>query len=176
MSKVLRKRMVDELVKKHGKEKNFVLVSTAGMTSNQAVELRRDLRLLGGATYTQAVQTKTANNTLNGYAAVGAPRWQGNLGLEWDAAGVPGLTFSGRVVANASQYLDAANTLKLPGWGELEVGARYATQWAGRKAVLRLNVGNLFNRRYYSGVFSDTTPIATLGLGRTVAASVTMDF
>ena len=44
MSKALRKRMVDELVKKHEKQKNFVLVSTAGMTSNQAVELRRDLR------------------------------------------------------------------------------------------------------------------------------------
>jgi len=36
--------MVDELVKKHGKQKNFVLVNAAGMTSNQAVELRRDLR------------------------------------------------------------------------------------------------------------------------------------
>jgi large subunit ribosomal protein L10 len=44
MSKVLRKRMVDELVKKHEKQKNFVLVNTAGMTSNHAVELRRDLR------------------------------------------------------------------------------------------------------------------------------------
>lgn len=44
MSKVLRRRMVDELVKKHEKQKNFVLVNAAGMTSNQAVELRRDLR------------------------------------------------------------------------------------------------------------------------------------
>jgi len=44
MSKVLRRRMVDELVKKHGKQKNFVLVNATGMTSNQAVELRRDLR------------------------------------------------------------------------------------------------------------------------------------
>ena len=44
MSKVLRRRMVDELVKKHEKQKNFVLVNAQGMTSNQAVELRRDLR------------------------------------------------------------------------------------------------------------------------------------
>ena len=44
MSKVLRRRMVDELVKKHDKQKNFVLVNAQGMTSNQAVELRRDLR------------------------------------------------------------------------------------------------------------------------------------
>ena len=44
MSKVLRRRMVDELVKKHDKQKNFVLVNATGMTANQAVELRRDLR------------------------------------------------------------------------------------------------------------------------------------
>jgi large subunit ribosomal protein L10 len=36
--------MVDELVKKHEKQKNFVLVNAQGMTANQAVELRRDLR------------------------------------------------------------------------------------------------------------------------------------
>ena len=44
MSKVMRRRMVDELVKKHGQEKNFVLIGTQGLTANQSVELRRDLR------------------------------------------------------------------------------------------------------------------------------------
>ena len=44
MSKVLRRRMVDELVKKHDKQKNFVLVNAANLTANQSVELRRDLR------------------------------------------------------------------------------------------------------------------------------------
>jgi len=44
MSKVLRRRMVDELVKKNESQKNFILVNATGMTSNQAVELRRDLR------------------------------------------------------------------------------------------------------------------------------------
>ena len=44
MSKVLRRRMVDELVKKNEKQKNFIIVNATGMTSNQAVELRRDLR------------------------------------------------------------------------------------------------------------------------------------
>jgi large subunit ribosomal protein L10 len=36
--------MVDELVKRYQHQKNYVLVSTQGMTANQAVELRRDLR------------------------------------------------------------------------------------------------------------------------------------
>ena len=145
-----------------------------GLEWNTFGEVVRGVRLLGGAAYTQGVQTKTAKGLYNGNTAVGAPRWQGNLGAEWDA--VPGWTLSSRVVANSSQYLDAANKLTLPGWGELEVGARYTTQLSGHKTVLRLNVANLANRRYFSGVFSDTTPIATLGQGRTVSASVTVDF
>jgi len=44
MSKVLRRRMVDELVRKNEKAKNFILVSGDKMTANQAVELRRELR------------------------------------------------------------------------------------------------------------------------------------
>ncbi len=44
MSKALRKRIVDELAKKWEGQKNFFLVDTKGMTGNQAVELRRELR------------------------------------------------------------------------------------------------------------------------------------
>ena len=146
-----------------------------GIEWNTFGEVARGWRLLGGVAYTQGVQTKTANGTYDGYAAVGAPRWQGNLGLEWDTP-LQGLTLSSRVIANSSQYLNAANTLRLPGWGELELGARYTTQIQGRKTVLRLNVANVFDRAYYSGVFSDTTPIATLGAPRSASLSATVDF
>lgn len=146
-----------------------------GLEWNTFGELVRGVRLLGGAAYSQAVQTRTANGTNDGKAAVGAPRWQGSLGLEWDTQ-LPGLTLSSRAVATSSQYLNAANTLKLPGWAELELGARYATKVQGRNTVLRLNVANALDRHYYSGVFSDTTPIATLGQPRSVNASVTVDF
>lgn len=139
-------------------------------------EVARGTRLLGGATFTQGTQTRTASGIYDGKTAVAAPRWQGNLGLEWDTPWAPGLTLSGKVVASSSQYLDAANTQKLAGWSELEVGARYATRMAGRKVVWRLNVVNLTDRHYYSGAFSDTTPIATLGQGRTLTTSLSTDF
>lgn len=44
MSKALRRRIVDELARKYEGQKNFFLVDTKGMTANQAVELRRELR------------------------------------------------------------------------------------------------------------------------------------
>src|SRR5262245_21061583 len=44
MSKVLRRKMVDELAEKLKGQKNLVLVDANGITGNQAVELRSQLR------------------------------------------------------------------------------------------------------------------------------------
>jgi len=46
----------------------------------------------------------------------------------------------------------------------------------GRPLVLRLNVNNLFDKRYWSGSFSDSYSMATLGGPRTITASATIDF
>ena len=147
-----------------------------GVEWNSFGEIVRNVRLLGGVAYTEGIQTQTANNLNNGKTAVGAPRWQANLGSEWDLPWVAGLTLNGRVVATSSQYVDSANTQKIPGWGQLDIGARYTTSVEGKKLVLRLNVNNVFDRAYYNGSFSDTTPIATLSLPRTVTATATVDF
>jgi len=147
-----------------------------GVEWNTFGELARDVRVLGGVTYTQGTQTKTSFGRYDGNTAVGAPRWQANVGLEWDTPWVAGLTLSGRVQATSAQYVDAANTLEIPGWGQLDLGARYATKVGGRDVMLRLYVNNVFDRHYYAGIFSDTTPIATLGPARSVTASVNMSF
>ncbi|MFT4267413.1 MAG: TonB-dependent siderophore receptor, partial [Xenophilus sp.] len=147
-----------------------------GLEWNTFGELTRGVRLLGGVAYVQGVLTKTDGGTYDGNTAVGVPRWQGNLGLEWDVPGVAGLTLTGRIQTSSSAYLDSANTLKLPGWTVFDAGARYATKLYGRNTVFRLNVTNLFDRNYYSGVFSESTPVATLGAPRTVSASVSVDF
>ncbi|MBI4566442.1 MAG: 50S ribosomal protein L10 [Planctomycetes bacterium] len=44
MSKLLRRRMVDELVRKHQGDRHLLLVNCQGLTGHQSVELRRDLR------------------------------------------------------------------------------------------------------------------------------------
>jgi iron complex outermembrane receptor protein len=147
-----------------------------GVEWNTFGEILPDVRLLGGVSYTQGIQTKTASNQYNGNVAVGVPRWQANLGTEWDLPAVSGLTLSASLAATSSQYLNAANTIEIPGFGTLNAGARYATRLMGRKVVYRLNAVNLADKHYYSGSFSDTTPIATLGQGRTVSASASVDF
>lgn len=147
-----------------------------GVEWNTFGEIMQGVRVLGGVTYTQGTQVKTSYGRYNGNTAVGAPRWQANTGLEWDTPWVPGLTLSGRIQATSRQYADSANAIEIPGWGQVDLGARYATQVNGRDVVLRLNVNNVFNKYYYAGIFSDTTPIATLGPARSVMASATISF
>ncbi|QKI69171.1 TonB-dependent siderophore receptor [Achromobacter xylosoxidans] len=147
-----------------------------GVEWNTFGELARGVRVLGGVTYSQGKQTKTSFGRYDGNTAVGAPRWQANTGLEWDIPWIAGLTLSARVQATSSQYADAANKLKIPGWGQLDLGARYAMLVNGKDVVLRLNVNNVFDKHYYAGSFSDTTPIATLGPARTVTASASISF
>ncbi|BAL96406.1 TonB-dependent receptor [Rubrivivax gelatinosus] len=147
-----------------------------GVEWNSFGELARGLRVLGGASWNQGKLTKTAYGQYDGNDAVGAPHWQGNLGAEWDTSWLPGLTLSARLAATSKQYLDAANTQRIPGWSQIDVGARYATRLMGRPTQWRLGVNNLFDRHYYAGSFSDSTPIATLGPKRSVAASMTVDF
>lgn len=139
-------------------------------------ELTQGLRILGGVALMDGVQTKSSNNTNNGKKAVGVPEAQANLGAEWDIPWQPGLTFSGGLTSTSSQYLNSANTQEIPGWTIFDLGARYSLEPFGRKAVVRLDVTNIFDKHYYSGAFSDTTPIATLGAGRTIMLSTTVDF
>lgn len=138
-------------------------------------EVANNVRLLGGVAYTQGVQTKTQGGLTDGKDAVGVPRWQGNLGAEWDTPWVPGLTLTGQVTATSSQYLNATNTLSIPGWALLDLGVRYAMRVAGKKVVAKLGVSNASDKHYYSGSFRDTRPIANLGAGRVVSTSVSVD-
>lgn len=147
-----------------------------GLEWSTAGNLVDSVRLLGGIAYTHGVQTKTQGGLTDGKNAVGVPRWQANLGAEWDTPWLPGLTLTGQVTATSSQYLDAANTLSIPGWALLDLGVRYSTQLAGKKVVTKLGVSNAMDRHYYSGSFRDTRAIANLGAGRTVSASVSVDF
>lgn len=131
------------------------------------------VRVLGGISYTKSELTKSAGGVNEGNELFGMPRWQVNLGAEWNTP-LPGLSLNTRVTATSKQYLNNANTYEIPGFGQVDLGARYETKVAGRKTIWRLNINNLFDRHYYSGSFAE--PRATLALGRTVQSSVSVDF
>src|SRR5690606_26597607 len=111
------------------------------------------LRMLGGATYMQGKLTRTQDGLQDGNRAAGTPPWAANLGLDWDVPGLPGLAVSGRVNYTSTQYVNNTNTLKLPSWTTLDLGARYATKLGGKSVVFRASLDNAFDKNYWESVW-----------------------
>lgn len=136
-------------------------------------EVAPGVRVLGGATYTQAKLTNTQGGSNDGNDAIGVPRKQLNLGGEWDLSALPGLTLTARTLYTDEQYADQGNQLTLPDWVRVDVGARYSVESLGKPMVLRANLDNLFDEDYWG---TSTAGYLYLGAGRTLQLSASMDF
>ena len=119
-------------------------VTNRGVEASIFGEAAPGLRILGGAVYTNAKVEST------GLRSIGVPKFQGNIGVEWDVPGVSGLSLNSRVLYTGSQYADSANTQEVPSWTTLGLGARYAMVVGGKDVTLRLRVDNVANRNYWA--------------------------
>lgn len=134
-------------------------------------EISSGLRFMTSAMFTDP-EVKSNSVTSNGKDAIGVPDFTANLGLDWDTPWIDGLSFNGRVIGTGSAYYDSANTVSVPGWTRLDIGARYITQAAGKPIVLRANLENVLDKDYWlqSGTF------LTVAAPRTLLLSATIDF
>lgn len=132
------------------------LFTDGGKDRHQGIELSvfgapyRGLRVLGGVTWLDAKQVETGDPATDGKRVLGVPRVQGSLGVEWDVPGVQGLALDARVVGGGSRYADAANTLKVAGYGRVDAGIRYLMEVQGKLVTLRARVDNLADRNYWA--------------------------
>lgn len=159
------------------------LFSTSGKDRHQGVELAlqgeatKGLRVLGGLTWLDAKQLTTGAAATDGQRVIGVPKLQANLGAEWDVPGVPGLAVDGRWVHTGASYANATNTLRVPGWNRLDVGARYMTEVQGKLVTLRARIDNLTNRNYWASVGGyPGSGYLVVGAPRTLSLSVSVDF
>ncbi|MFY3382900.1 TonB-dependent receptor [Paracidovorax sp. MALMAid1276] len=159
------------------------IFSTRGKDRHQGVELAlqgeaaKGLRVLGGLTWLDAKQVSTGSATTDGQRVIGVPKLQANLGAEWDVPGVPGLALDGRLVHTGASYANATNTLRVPGWNRLDVGARYLTEVQGRLVTLRARIDNLTNRNHWASVGGyPGSGYLVVGAPRTLSLSVSVDF
>ena len=133
-------------------------------------EIQRGLRVMASAAFNDSKLTRTAGGLNQGNDAAGVPDRTFNLGLDWDAP-VQGLSFNGRVINASSVYADAANRLRVPDWTRLDIGARYTTKVSGRPVVVRANLENVFDKKYWV-----TSTYVTVGAPRTLMLSASIDF
>jgi iron complex outermembrane receptor protein len=144
-----------------------------GIEFNTFGEVGPGIRVLGGVTYLDARLTKTEGHLHDGNRAIGAPEWQSNLGVEWDTPFLPGLTATARTIYTSQAYVSADNIQSVPAWMTFDIGARYATQLAGRPTTFRASLTNLFDKRYWIG---NPTGYVISGMPRTLWLSMTVDF
>lgn len=150
-----------------------------GEQRNQGVEwnvfgkLGRNVQVLGGVAYTDAELLRSATAAYKGNTAYGTPNWKINLGAEWDVPAIPGLSFSTRSIYTSAQYVNSANTLRIPDWVRYDIGARYVTRAADRDVTLRAYVENLLDKSYWAGSFSDG--FVTQGGPRILRLSASVD-
>ncbi|MCU0117773.1 TonB-dependent receptor [Pseudomonas sp. B2M1-30] len=155
-----------------------------GKRQNDGVELNvfgeplNGFRLLGGVMYIDSELKNTTNGTFDGNRAPATPKYNVNLGAEWDVPNVQGLTLTGRGIYSSSQYLDQSNDKEIEAWERFDVGARYAFKVDEKNITLRANVENVADKRYWSsaGASDDSEPGLTLATPRTYLLSATVDF
>ena len=156
----------------------------SGKRQNSGVELSvfgehlSGVRVLGGVMYIDSKLTDTTGGAFNGNQAPATPKYNVNLGAEWDVPAVQGLTLNGRGIYTSSQYLDQANTKEIDAWERFDVGARYAFKVDSTAVTLRANIENVLDKRYWSsaGASDDSEPGLTLSTPRTYLLSATVGF
>ncbi len=163
--------LVGNVVRDDGEQRNRgIEVSVYG-------QLSQTLRVLGGVTALNAEYSKTQFGVNEGNDIIGVPETQANLGVEWDIVGLNGLTVDGRLVYTSSQAANAANTLSIPSWNRLDIGARYALQFGSTDVNLRLRVDNVTDEDYWASVGgSFGANYLVLGGPRTFTFSASFDF
>ncbi len=140
-------------------------------------EIYHGLNVLGSMAYIDAEYTKAAaKNGVNvqGNTVYGIPDFTATLGLDYAVPYVDGLNVNARANYVSEQYLNDANTLKLPDYTILDVGARYKTKVGGANTTFMANVDNVTGKRYWEGVFN--SGYALVGGPRTYKLGVSFDF
>ncbi|MBP2302933.1 TonB-dependent receptor [Azospirillum picis] len=159
------------------------IYSVSGKQRNRGIELMlygepvQGLRLLGGATFIDPKLTDTGSAATEGQDAVGVPRRLLNANVEWDLpflpASFPTVTLTGRVIHTGAQYLNTANSLKIPSWTRFDVGARMVTDIQNRPVTVRAAVENVADKAYWA---SASGGYLTQGGPLTAKLSVSVDF
>lgn len=153
--------------------------SAGGEQRNRGAELltqgeaAKGVRLLAGAAYTDGTLVRTEGGLNDGRTAPATPKIQFNVAGEWDASFLPGLTFTARALRTSGQYVDMANTQRLPGWTRYDLGARYRFITGNVPVTIRAAVENLLDKNYWQSAAREGL---TIGAPRTFLMSVSADF
>ncbi|MCG6377300.1 TonB-dependent receptor [Vibrio fluvialis] len=154
-----------------------------GEQRNRGIELSafgepiESVKVLGGVTLIDAEIVKSATTASEGKQAIGVPKVQANVNIEWATPFVDGLTLEGRTLYTGSQYASADNSLELPSWTRFDLGARYGMKLGDNALTLRARVDNVTDKSYWAsaGGYPGSNYLVQ-GAPRTFVLSASYDF
>ncbi|KPC54157.1 TonB-dependent receptor [Amantichitinum ursilacus] len=112
-------------------------------------EVTRGLRFNASGSFFKTRQYNTDGGATDGKEVGAVPDNNFNLGLDWDTPWVQGFALNTRVTRTGSMWYSNANTVRVPGWTRMDVGARYISKLGSTAVTYRANVENLFDKAYW---------------------------
>lgn len=171
----------DGVFAEKGEQRNrgFELMVSGSLTDN--------LSLYGGVTLLDPELRDAKNALAEGKNVIGMPEVQYNLLLDYSmpiSSGILG--FNSNFHYTGKRAIDEDNTQWADGYFTTDLGVRYATKkLLGDKTTFRFTVNNVFNEKYWAGVFTSngldglsSSGATSLFLGdtRNVVASIQVNF
>ena len=132
----------------NGEQRNrgFEFMSGGRITEN--------LSVLGGFTYIDPKMHNVSIEGANRKIANGIPKLNANLMLDYVIPGTDKLAVSTNFHYTGKMYLDDLNTQHTPSFFVTDLGIRYTSEHLlGDKTTLRFNVNNVFNKKYWAGMY-----------------------
>ena len=116
--------------------------------------ITQNLSVLGGFTYIDPKMHNVSIAGANRKVANGIPKLNANLMLDYVIPGTDKLAISTNFHYTSKMYLDDLNTQHTPSFFVTDLGIRYTSEHLlGDKTTLRFNVNNVFNKKYWAGMY-----------------------
>ena len=107
--------------------------------------------VIAGATYLDAKIRKAGGFAISGDTPIGIAKFQSTLFVEHELA--EGFFVNGSVFHASGREIENPNDRRIGGFTTVDGGVRLAREIAGHVVSLNANVENIFNERYWGGVY-----------------------
>lgn len=154
-----------------------------GRLHNRGLELSADgaatrqLRLFASVAAIRARAEDTDIAEYEGHQAINVPKLRASVQADYSVPGIDGLALLAGVQYSGRKFADRLGNASVPAYTVANLGARYATALGGLATTWRLNVDNVFDKRYWrdSGEYQGDAYLFP-GAPRTARLTVQVDF
>ena len=135
-------------------------------------EIARGARVYGSLAWLDAKIIKNVNPAIEGNRPVNVPEFSAAMGFDIDLRVIENAAVTGAMRYTGGRFFDPVNERAIDGAAIFDLGLRYGFRLGDADLVARLNITNLFDKRYYAGARFITAP----GESRNILLSFTASF